>query len=125
MRKGFVLLAVVCLVVGVVFGQSGWTKTEYGSYKIERFWEETVGQFTCTYTIVSYKNTSQTTFAKNVTFRIAVYDAKGNMIDTEPRSFFAFEYGPIKPGFEGTLKVAVSAAPGQAKSSSAKIESAQ
>ena len=124
MRKGFILLMAGCLVAAVSFGQDGWTKTDSGSFKIERFWEETVGQYTCTYTLISYKNTSQKTFNKNVTFRATIFDSKENMIDTNTRSFFAHEYGPIKPGFEGTLKIPIDCSPGRAKSASAKIDNA-
>jgi len=105
-------------------GQDEWTKTEFGSFKIERFWEETVGQYTCSYTIVTYRNTTQKTFTKNVTIRATVYDSQKKVVDTNTRSFFAHEYGPIKPGFEGTVKIPIECARGQAKSVSVKIDNA-
>lgn len=125
MKKGMVLFFAVCLAVGSLLpSQDGWTKTLSGSFKIERFWEETVGDFTCTYTIISYKNTTQRTFDKNVTFRASIYDAGKNMIDTNTRSFFAHEYGPIKPGFEGTIKIPIECRPGQSKTVSVRIDNA-
>jgi hypothetical protein len=98
---------------------------EVGTFKIERFWEETVGQYTCSYTIVSYRNTTQRTFTKNVTIQATVYDSQKNVVDTGERSFFAFEVGPIGPGFEGTVKIPIDCAKGQASSVSVKIESAR
>lgn len=105
-------------------GQDEWTRTEFGSFKIERFWEETLGNYTCSYTIVTYRNTTQKTFDKNVTIRATVYDSQKKVVDTNTRSFFVHEYGPIKPGFEGTLKIPVECAKGQAKSVSVKIDNA-
>jgi len=105
-------------------GQDEWTKTEFGSFKVERFWEETVGDYTCSYTIVTYRNTTQKTFDKNVTIRATVYDSQKKVVDTNTRSLFAHEYGPIKPGFEGTVKIPIECARGQAKSVSVKIDNA-
>jgi len=106
-------------------GQEEWTRTEFGSFKIERFWEETVGNYTCSYTIVTYRNTTKKTFYKNVTIRATVYDSQKKVVDTNTRSFFADEYGPIKPGFEGTVKIPVECAKGQARSVSVKIDNAR
>lgn len=101
-----------------------WQKTAYGSIRIDRFWEETVGDYTCSYTIVSYKNTTERTFSSQVTIRATIYDSKENVIDTNTRSFFAHEHGPIKPGFEGTLKIPIECNKGQAKSVTVKIDKA-
>jgi hypothetical protein len=109
----------------VLFAQeNAWIKSEFGSFKVERFWEETVGNYTCSYTIVTYRNTTQKTFEANVTIRASVYDSQKRMVDTNTRSFFAHEHGPIKPGFEGTVKIPVECDKGQAKSVSVKIDSA-
>jgi hypothetical protein len=125
MLKRYAALASVVVVCGLAAAQGEeWTKTEFGSVKIERFWEETVGNYTCSYTIVTYKNTTQRTFTKNVTIRATVYDSQQKMVDTNTRSFFAHEYGPIKPGFEGTVKIPIDCAKGQAKSVSVKIDNA-
>lgn len=98
---------------------------EVGTFKVERFWEETVGDYTCSYTIVSYRNTTQRTFTKNVTIQATLYDSQKNVVNTNTRSFFAFEVGPIGPGFEGTVKIPIDCAKGQASSVSVKIESAR
>lgn len=97
----------------------------YGKYTVERFWEDTTGDYTCAYTIVSYKNTTSRTFTSAVTIRATIYDAEGQVIDTNDRSFFAHEYGPIRPGFEGTVKIPIECRRGQAKSVKVRIESAQ
>lgn len=125
----------VCLFVAVLIfvgfgailfsGQDDWTKTDSGSFKIERFWEETVGQYTCSYTIVSYKNTTNKTFTAQVEIQATVYDAQKKVVDMNTRSFFAHEHGPIRPGFEGTVKIPVECARGQAKSVSVKISKAR
>jgi hypothetical protein len=114
------------LILNVLFSAESkdWIKTEFGSYRIDRFWEETVGDYTCSYTIVSYKNTTEKTFTRQVTIRATVYDTRENVIDTNTRSFFSYEYGPIKPGFEGTVKIPVECKKGQAKSVSVKIDNA-
>jgi hypothetical protein len=126
MFKRFAALAALVAACGLAMaGYAEWTKTESGSFKIDRFWEETVGQYTCSYTIVSYKNTTNKTFTAQVSIQATVYDAQKNVVDMNTRSFFAHEYGPIKPGFEGTVKIPVECAAGQAKSVSVKIDRAQ
>lgn len=127
-EKASLFIAVLIFVgfVAVLFSeQDEWTKTDSGSFKIERFWEETVGQYTCSYTIVSYKNTTNKTFTAQVEIQATVYDAQKKVVDMNTRSFFAHEYGPIKPGFEGTVKIPVECAKGQAKSVSVKISIAR
>jgi hypothetical protein len=123
----FFVAFIIFIGLGTILfsGQDDWTRTEFGSFKIERFWEETVGDYTCSYAIVTYKNTTQKTFDENVTIRATVYDSQKRVVDTNTRSFFAHEYGPIKPGFEGTVKIPVECAKGQAKSVSAKIDNAR
>ncbi|MDP2791609.1 MAG: hypothetical protein Q8O15_07635 [Rectinemataceae bacterium] len=80
-----------------------WTKTELGSYRIERVWVE----YDTTYALVSYRNTTEQTFKSKVSIKVFLYDKEKNMLDTNSRSFFAFERGPITPGFEDTVKVPV------------------
>jgi hypothetical protein len=127
MGKKIYWAGVVCIALasGIVLGKGDdWHSTERGSFKIERFWEETVGDYTCSYTIVSYRNTTSRTFESQVTIQAAVYDAQDKMVDTNERSFFAHEHGPIGPGFEGTVKIPVECSPNQAKSVSVKITKA-
>ena len=104
--------------------ENKWVETENGSFKIERFWEETVGDYTCTYTIVRYKNTTNKTFKNQVEIEATVYDAKDKVVNMNTRSFFAYEYGPIKPGFEGTVKIPLECKKGQGKSVSVRISKA-
>lgn len=111
-------------VVSLAEVKEDWTKTSFGSFNIERFWEETHGEYTCTYTLVSYKNTTEKTFEEKVTIRATIYDSQENMIDTNTRSFFAHEYGPIEPGFEGTVKIPIPCKEGQAKFVKVGIDSA-
>lgn len=74
-----------------------------GSLNIDRVWVD--GDYG--YALVSYVNDSTSTFDKAVTIKCIALDPKGNKININRRSFFAYEYGPIKPGFEGTLKIPV------------------
>ena len=74
-----------------------------GSLKIDRVWVD--GDYG--YALVTYINDTTSTFENAVTIKCIALDSKGNKININTRSFFAHEYGPIKPGFEGTLKVPV------------------
>jgi hypothetical protein len=117
-------LAAVLLVCGVI-AQDKWTNTSSGSFKIDRFWEETVGDYTCTYTIVTYRNTTDRTFTSAVTIQATIYDNNDKTIDMNERSFFFYEIGPIKPGFEDSVKIPIECARGQSKSVSVRIKSAR
>ena len=66
--------------------------------KIDRVWE---GEYGYGYALVTFTNTSRTTFKSSVTIECVALDAKGN------NGFYAFERGPIGPGFTGTLRVSV------------------
>ncbi|OGP62751.1 MAG: hypothetical protein A2170_10065 [Deltaproteobacteria bacterium RBG_13_53_10] len=126
MFKRFAALAALVVVCSLAMAQDAeWTKTELGSFRVERFWEETLGDYTWATTIVTYKNTTKKTFTKNVTLRATIYDSQKKMVDTTTRSFFVFEYGPIKPDFEGTLKFEMGCAKGKAKSVSVRIDNAR
>jgi hypothetical protein len=100
----------------------GWIATDKGSYRIARFWEETAGSYTATYTIVSYKNTTSKTFTSSVRIKASIYDQNNGLIDTNTRSFFATEYGSMAPGFTGEVKIPIDANPGEAKSVRVTIE---
>lgn len=125
MKRAALLLTAVMLAATATAQESEWTKTEFGAFKVERFWEETVGEYTCSYTLVSYWNHTFTTFEQFVTIRANVFDAQGRMVDTNTRSFFAHEYGPIRPAFKGTLKIPVECRAGQADSVRVTIDSAK
>ena len=80
---------------------NSWTSTPFGSYRVERMWEEG----SLTNVLVSYRNTTSTTFNHLVTLTALLYDADDHMLDMNDRSFFASDKGPIVPGFEGTVKI--------------------
>lgn len=83
---------------------NSWVSTSFGSYRVERMWED--GGYT--YVLVSYRNTTSRTFNDTVTLTALLYDANGQMLDMEDEPFYAFENGPMSPGFEGTLKISFS-----------------
>ena len=71
--------------------------------KIDRVW--TSGDYG--YALVTYKNITSESFNSSVTIECTALDSRGNKININSRSFYAHEYGPIKPGFKGTLKIPV------------------
>lgn len=73
-----------------------------GQVAIDRTY--TSGDFA--YVIVTYQNTSPSRF-KCVTIQADIRDKNGHVIGTNQRSFFEHEYGPIAPGFKGTLEIPV------------------
>jgi hypothetical protein len=121
----FLVASFLFLIPNLLLFAGDWKDTEFGSFKIERFWEETVGDYTCSYTLVTYRNTTKKTFSGGVTIRATVYDSNKNMVDSNTRSLFALEYGTIKPGFEGIVKIPIDCNPGKAHSVSVKIDSAR
>jgi len=74
-----------------------------GSIKIDRVWED--GDFG--YALVSYTNDTKSTFNRVVTIKCTALGKNDKKININTRSFFTHEYGPIKPGFEGTLKIPI------------------
>jgi len=74
-----------------------------GSLKIDRIWVE----HDYAYALVSYKNDSDKTFKRFVTVECTAIDPQGNKININKRSFFSHDYGPIVPGFEGTVKIPI------------------
>ena len=92
--------------------QSDHTQSSYqrssgkAALTIDRAWSEDVGGYRCAYVLVTWRNTTKETF-QSVTIQATAYDPSGTKIDIGERSFFAFERGPIRPGFEGTLKIPV------------------
>jgi hypothetical protein len=92
-----------------------------GTAKLERSWQESG----YVYALVSYRNDTEQTFGSGVTIKAIIYDATGGMIDTNERSFFAYEHGPITPGFEGTVKIPIACPTGNAKSVKVLIETAR
>ncbi len=102
----------------------GWTSTKLGSLKIDRFWEESFSNYNVVYVLVTYRNTTERTFSRAVTIRATILDGSRSKIDTNSRSFFSFEHGPIGPGFEGDVKIPIECAKGVAKYVSVAIETA-
>jgi hypothetical protein len=80
---------------------SNWVSTSFGSYRVERLWQE--GSFT--YALVSYRNTTSRTFKDRVTITALFYDANNRMLDMEDKSLYASENGPMAPSFESTVKI--------------------
>lgn len=125
MKKTLAALAALVVMFGLAIGQDGWTNTPSGSFKIERVWEETMGQNTFANAIVTYKNTTSKTFTQAVTIKGTFLDKSDGVIDTCSRSFFCFEVGPIPPGFEDSVKLEIDCGKGQLGSVSVKISRAQ
>jgi len=73
------------------------------SLKFDRFWEE----HDFGYALVTYTNNTKATFNTGVTIKCIAIGKNGAKINTNRRSFYAHEYGPIKPGFSGTLKIPI------------------
>ena len=69
----------------------GWTKTAAGDFTVERFWVETTGSYTCSYTIVRYRNNTDRIFDSAVTIQAEVLDSTGHVINMNTRSFFAYD----------------------------------
>jgi hypothetical protein len=82
MKKHLAVIAALLVLFGFALGQDEWTKTPLGSFKIERVWDETVGNYTFGNAIVTYKNTTATTFTKAVTIKGTFYDRADHVIDT-------------------------------------------
>jgi len=126
MKKHIVALAALVVVCAFAMaGDAEWTKTESGSFRIDRLWEETLGQNTFATAIVTYKNTTSKTFEKVVTIKGTFLDKSDGVIDICERSFFCFEVGPIPPGFEDSIKLEINCGKGQLRSVSVKIARAQ
>lgn len=125
MFKRFAGLAALVVACNLAMGQGQWTNTPQGSFRIDRVWEETVGQYTFAYAIVSYKNTTSKTFSEAVTIKGTFLDKADGVIDICERSFFCFEVGPIPPGFEDSVKLEIECRKGQLGSVSAKISRVQ
>lgn len=63
--------------------------------------------------VVTYTNTSNKTFDNGVTITCKALDSDGNVINTGEQSFYNNQYGAIKPGFTGKVKVLIDDAPRQ------------
>lgn len=81
-----------------------WPVTAMAEVTIQNNWHENG----TTYAVVEYRNTSNKTYSNAVTIRCNTISADGKTINTNTRSFFKHEYGPIAPGFSGTVKVPIS-----------------
>lgn len=96
--------------------------TSRGTLKVDRVWEE---DHDYAYALASYHNDGSATFRAGVTVRCDALGDGGRKINTNTRSFFAHEHGPITPGFTGTVKVPVQLNGATLKSMSCWIESAR
>ena len=77
-----------------------------GKLVVDRVWTDSIGSHKMAYALVTWENTSKQTF-KSVTVQAIAYDNLGKKIDIADSTFYKSEYGPIKPGFKGTLKILV------------------
>jgi len=96
MKKLFFILLILALTALASPASSGdltidrtWSTAHYG------------------YALVTYINNTARTFKYFVTIQCIAYNAAGNKVGMNERSFFPHEYGPIKPGFEGTLEIPI------------------
>jgi hypothetical protein len=77
-------------------------KLERGTIKIEKVWSQ--GNYG--YALVYYTNNTDKTFDR-IIIKCTALDSNGQKINSNRRSFFAHEHGPIHPDFEGRIKVPV------------------
>lgn len=98
-------VALQCLANAVLAADTA-TSTSTGKLAIDRAWAEDVGGYRCSYALVTWENISTKTFDV-VTIQAIALDSSGQKINENQRSFFAWERGPIGPGFKGTLKIPV------------------
>lgn len=120
-----ILVCVLFLFLATMVLGGDWVQTPLGSYKVENYYPETLGDWDAYIFLVSYKNTTSKQFRKYVTIRAAVYDKNENMLAMRDRSFFAHEYGTIKQGFTGTLEIPVPCETAKAEYWGVKILKAQ
>ena len=78
-----------------------WVNTSFGSYRVERLWQEG----SLTYALVSYRNTTSRTFNDSITITALFYDANNRMLDMEDQTLYALKNDPMSPGFESTVKI--------------------
>lgn len=96
MKKMFLLLIIIFLFYPTPFLLAQ-------QIVIDRIWIK--GDYA--YALVTYTNTSKTTFNSSVEIKCIAFDSFGNKIAMNTGSFFCFNIGPIKPGFEDTLEVLI------------------
>ena len=91
------IIILVLVFPGVAYADS------VGTIKIEKAWvDRDFG-----YVLVFYENTTTKTFTRYVTIRCEAKNSRGKRINSNKRSFFAHEVGPIKPGFTGNVKIPI------------------
>lgn len=107
MKKAILLILAIISMSSICYA---------GSVKIDRVWLDSNIDFF--YVLVTYTNDTEKTFNNAVTITCFALDSKGNKLNSNHRSFFVHEYGPIKPGFTGTLKIPIELHGASAKSAS-------
>lgn len=73
------------------------------SIEVQNVWHE----YGTTYILVKYTNETDRVFNNAVSIKCATIDRSRKIINTNERSFFAHEYGPIGPGFSNSVKIPV------------------
>jgi len=115
----FIVMLFFCLSTPGVKKEKKWNETEFGAFRIEKFWEENIGGYNCTYTIVTYRNSTSKTF-NQIEIKATVIDKNDDILNTNTRSFFGYEQ-IVSPGFEDTVKIPVETEPGKAASVKVKL----
>jgi hypothetical protein len=83
-----------------------WTETEVGSLRIDRVWHGSSTSYPVIYALVTYRNTTDTTFG-TVTLTGRALADDGSLVAQNRRSFFQHEYGSIRPGFEESVEIPI------------------
>ena len=93
MFRSILMVVVIITIVG---------SANAGSLEIDRVWTE----YDSGYALITYTNDTDATY-KAVTIKCVALDSLNKKINSNKRSFYAHEYGPITPGFSDTLKIPV------------------
>lgn len=116
----FIIMLLFCLSTTGAKKEKKWNETEFGAFRIEKFWEENIGGYNCTYTIVTYRNSTTKTF-NQIEIKAMVLDKNDDILNMNTRSFFNHTVGEISPGFEDNVKIPVETEPGKAVSVRVKL----
>ena len=77
--------------------------TYAGLIEIERIWVKgDTG-----YALITYTNDSEKTFTKQVVIKCTAIGQDGKKININSETISCDEVGPIKPGFEETIKISI------------------
>jgi hypothetical protein len=115
-HRGFATLLAIVVLIGIALAYddaedgldsqaaSAETPAARGSITVDRVWSE----YDTGNAIVRYTNDTGRTFSRLVTIQCVAVDRDSRYLGVNERSFFAYERGPIEPGFSGVVRVPVS-----------------